>query len=139
MPAQTRAGRMGLWPRGRLDQRRVDSGEVSGDQACRGLSRMPGPHGKGHAVALARWACEDGNADYRVVCDVAGIERERALLRASGVALFCTGQDRTRSGGRLSLAQGDERGRGGAVAGPELELRACGIEGSGQWTVHSEQ
>jgi hypothetical protein len=98
-------------------------GEVSRHQAGRGLSGVPGSHREGHALAPARCAGEHRDADYGVVCDVAGIERERALLRASGVAIFQPRQDRPRSGCRLSRAQRDERGRGRAMARAEPELR----------------
>ena len=98
-----------------------------GNQAGRGLSGVPGPHGEGHALAVARCAGEHRNADYRVVCDVARLERERTLLRASGIAIFQPRQDRPRSGGRLSRAQGNERGGGRAVAGAKSELRSCEI------------
>ena len=86
----------------RPEQRRSDPREVSRHPAGRGLPGVPGSHGEGHALAFARCAGEHRNADYRVVCHVARLERERTLLRPSGIALFLPRQDRPRPGRRLS-------------------------------------
>ena len=85
------------WGYGRdeeLEQRGLDPGKISRHPAGRGLSGVPGSHGEGPALAAARCAGEHRNADHRVVCDVAGFERERPLLRPPGIALF---QPRERS------------------------------------------
>ena len=83
------------WGYGRA--RRLSSEELihekyRGIRPAAGYPACPGSHGKGHAVAAAGCGGEDGDRDYRVVCDVAGIERERALLCASGVAVFSLGK-----------------------------------------------
>ena len=77
-------------------------GKVSGNQAGRGVPGMSGSHREGSALAFARRAGEHRDADYGVICDVARLERERAVFRPSGIALFQPRQDRPRSGGRLS-------------------------------------
>ncbi len=59
------------------------AGEVSRDQAGRGLSGVSGSHREGPALAIARCAGEHRNADYGIVCHVARLERQRALLRPS--------------------------------------------------------
>ena len=64
-----------------------------------------------------------GHRADRVICDVAGVERERILLCASGEPVFQSGEDRSRPGGRLRAAQGNERGRSGTLAGTKPELR----------------
>ena len=58
--------------------------------------------------------------------DVAGQQRERALLRPSAVKIFCGGQTRARPGFGLSEAEGDALGRSGKVAGAVSELRSGG-------------
>src|ERR1035437_8398346 len=78
---------------------------------------------EGHALALARCAGKDRHDDYRIICHVARIERQRTLLRAPGVALFLARQDRPRSGRRLLPAQRDEPRRGRALARAKSELR----------------
>ena len=103
------------------------SREVSRHQAGRGLPGVPGSHRKGHALAFARCAGEYRNADHRIVCDVAGIERERTLLRAPGIAIFQSRKNRSRPGRRLSQTQRDERGGSRAMARAKPELRPCGI------------
>ncbi len=95
-----------------------------GIRPARGLSGVSGSHREGHAVAAARRAGEHRHAVDRVVRDVAGLERERPVFRASRVALLQPRQDRSRSGGRLSRAQGDERRRSRTLARSESELRS---------------
>jgi 5-methyltetrahydrofolate--homocysteine methyltransferase len=80
MPAQAGAGGMGLRSRGRPEQRRSHPGEVSRHPAGRGLPGLPRSHREGPALALARCAGEHRHADHGVVCHVARLERERALL-----------------------------------------------------------
>ena len=54
-----------------------------GIRPAAGYPACPGSHREGHALAFARCAGEHRHADYRVVCDVARLERERTLLRPS--------------------------------------------------------
>ncbi len=116
------------------EHRRPDSRKVSRHPPSPRLPCMPRSHGEGHAVAVARCRGQHRHVDYRVVCHVARIERERALLRPSGVALFLAGQDRSRPGGRLRRTQGHERGGGGALARPKPELRSSRVT---SWTVNA--
>src|SRR5260370_40295729 len=115
---------MGLRTRRRPEQRGVNSRKVSRHPACRGLSSLPGSHGEGPVVAIARRAEEHGNADYRIICDVAWLQCERAVLRSPGIAVFQFGENRPRSGDRLPAAQGNERSRSRAMAGAKPELRS---------------
>ena len=85
-----------------LSNDRSHRGEVSRHQAGRGLPGMSGSHREGAALAFARCGGKHRDADYRVVCDVAWLECQRALFRPSGIALFQPRQDRPRSGRRLS-------------------------------------
>ena len=123
VPAQAGARRMGLRPRREPDPRGSDPRKVSRHQAGGGLPRLPGSHREGHALAVARRAGEHRHADHRVVCDVARLERQRAVLRPPGIALLQPRQDRARPGPRLSRAQGHERRRGRTLARPEPQLR----------------
>src|SRR5580698_691619 len=107
---------MGLWLCGTLDPGGFPSGEVPGNPAGRWLSGLSGSHREGSAMAFAQRGAEYWNADYGVVRHVARVKRERALLRPPGVALFQPGQDRPRSGRRLSETQGYDDGRGRAMA-----------------------
>ena len=59
-----------------------------GIRPARWLSGMPGSHREGHALAITQCAGQHRNADYRILCHVAGLERERALLRSPSIALF---------------------------------------------------
>src|SRR5579864_7317251 len=118
---------MGLRLRGRSEQRGSYSREVSRNQAGRGLSGVPRPHGKGYPLASTKCAGEHWNADHRVVCDVAWIEREWPLLRPPGIAIFQSWQNRSRPGRRLQRTQENERGRDRAMAWSKLELRRCGV------------
>src|ERR1700679_374709 len=88
---------------------------------------MPGSHGEGHDLAVARCRGEHRNPDYRVIRDVARLEHQWPLLCPSGITIFQPRQDRPRSGGRLSRTQGDECGRGRTMAWPKPELRPRGI------------
>ena len=110
----------------KLSTGRSDRGEISRDSAGAGLSGVSRPHGEGHDLAPARRGGEYRNAAHGVVCDVAGVERERALFRASGVPVFQCRERSIATRWRITRAQGDERGRSGALAGTESELRTCG-------------
>ena len=117
------------WGYGRgenLTQRRTDPREVSRHPARAGLSRMPRSHGEGHALAVARRAGEHRDADYRVVCHVAGVERKRALLRAPAIALLQPGQDRSRPGGRLRRRKGMSVAEVERWLGPNLNYDPAG-------------
>src|ERR1022692_1794560 len=127
MPAQTRAGRMGLWLCRRSEQRGSYPREISRHQAGCGLPGVPRSHGERSALAFARCAGEYRNVDYRVLCDVAGIKRKWALFRPSRIAIFQPRQNRPRSGRRLQQTQGNERSRSRAMARAKPELRPCGI------------
>ena len=81
-----------------------------GIRPAAGYPACPDHTEKGALWRLVGCEGEDGDRDYRVVCDVAGVERERALLCASGVEVFLAGQDWEGPGGGLSPAQGDECG-----------------------------
>ena len=54
-----------------------------GIRPAAGLSGLPRSHREGHALALARCRGQHRHADYRVVCHVARLERQRPLLRPS--------------------------------------------------------
>ena len=88
------------------EQRELIHEKYRGIRPAAGLSGMPGPHREGHALAFARRAGEHRNADYRIVCHVARLERERTLLRPPGIALFQPRQDRPRPGRRLHERKG---------------------------------
>ncbi len=79
--------------------------KISWHSSCSGISRLPGPHREGRLVDIARRRKEHRHAAHRVVRDVAGLERERLVLRTSRVAIFWTRKDRSRSGCGLSRAQ----------------------------------
>ena len=63
-----------------------------GIRPAAGYPACPDHTEKGTLWRLAGRGGEDGDADHRVVCDVAGVERERALLRASRVEYFSLGK-----------------------------------------------
>ena len=112
-----------------LSHRGIDSRKVSRNQArSRAIRACPDHTEERHALAFARRPGEYRNSDYGVVCNVAGIERERPLFRASGVAIFQPGQDRPGSGCRLCRAQRHGRLRSGAMAGAESELRSRSVK-----------
>ncbi len=71
-----------------LSQDETHSRKVSRHQAGRRLSGVPGPYGKGYAVAFARCAGEYWDVDYRILRHVARIQCEWPLLRSSGIAIF---------------------------------------------------
>ena len=74
------------WGYGRaesLSKPRSDSREVSRHPAGGRLPSLPRSHREGSALAAARRRGEHRHADHRVVRDVARLERERPLLRAS--------------------------------------------------------
>ena len=95
-----------------------------GIRPAAGYPACPDHTEKGTLWQLLDVRGEHGHAVDRVVRDVARLERQRALFRASGVALLQSRQDRSRSGGGLSRAQGDERRRSRTLARPESELRS---------------
>ncbi len=64
-----------------------------GIRPAAGYPACPDHTEKGPLWHLARCAGEYRNADHRIVCHVAGIERKRPLLRPSRIALFQPGQD----------------------------------------------
>ena len=118
------------WGYGREENLSIDDlihEKYRGIRPAAGYPACPDHTEKGTLWQLAQRAGQYRDADYRVVCHVARIERERALLRPPGVALFLAGQDRPRPSGRLCGTQGNERAGGRALAWPEPELRSCGI------------
>ncbi|MEH2531404.1 5-methyltetrahydrofolate--homocysteine methyltransferase [Bradyrhizobium sp. AZCC 1614] len=68
----------------------------------------------------------------RELCDVAGLVGIRALLLPSRKLLFRRRQDRARPGRGLCRAQGHERRRDRALAGPGVELHSVAGTGGGE-------
>ncbi len=95
-----------------------------GIRPAAGYPACPDHTEKGTLWQLARCGGEYRNADHGVVCDVAGIERERALFRAPGVALLQPRQNRSRPGRGLCRAQGMSVAEVERWLGPNLELRS---------------
>ncbi len=89
------------------------------------LSRPARPYGEGDALQAARRRAPDRREADRKLCDVAGLIRLRPLYRPSRRALFRRRQGRARSGRGLCPAEGYGCGRGGALAGADLELCAA--------------
>ena len=71
-----------------LSHERAHRREVPRHPARRGLSGLPRSHREGHALAAARRREEHRHRAHRVVRDVAGLERQRPLLRPPRVALL---------------------------------------------------
>ena len=107
VPAQAGARRVGLRPR-----REPDATTTSSTRSTAASGRPPAIPPARITPRRARSGgcstCEanTGMLTHRVVRDVARLERQRALLRAPGVALLQPRQDRPRPGRRLSRAKG---------------------------------
>ena len=97
-----------------LSPRRAHRGKVPRHPPGRRLSGVPGSHREGHALAAARRREEHRHALTEIVRHVAGLQRERALLRAPRGALLRPRQDRPRSGRRLRRRKGMTRPRSSA-------------------------
>ena len=93
------------WGYGRAEKLSIDElihEKYRGIRPAAGYPACPDHTEKGTLWRLLDVEAKTGMRDDGVVCDVAGIERERALLCASGVAVFLAGQDWARPGGGLS-------------------------------------
>ena len=114
------------WGYGQLETLSADEmihEKYRGIRPAPGYPACPDHTEKGTIWRLLDVEAEDGDEDYRELRDVAWVQRERTLLRASEGALLQPGEDWQRPGGGLRGTQRMECGRSGAVAGPEPELR----------------
>src|ERR1700676_2335285 len=124
MDAQAGARCVGLWPRREPDIGRLAAGALSGHSAGAWLSGFARPHRKGHSFRAAGCGALYRYHAHRKFRHAAGRFDLRIIFFASTVALLCRGQDRTRSGARLSAPQRPGTARHRALARTLPELRA---------------
>ncbi len=120
VPAPARARGVGLRARARSSrtQELIDE-KYRGIRPAAGYPACPDHTEKGTLWKLLDVEKNTGMLHHRVVRDVAGLERQRALLRAPGVALLHARQDRSRSGRSTTRAR-----KGMTVAGSRALARA---------------
>ncbi len=92
-----------------------------------GYPACPDHTEKRDAIRFARRRAAGPHPPDRELRDVAGLERQRLVFRASAGPLLLGRSHRPRAGDRLRGPQGRERGRNRTLAGAELGLRPARI------------
>src|SRR5260221_7674852 len=115
---------MGFWKTRESFQGGIDPRAIPRyPTGCR-LPRLPRPYGKANVMEPAQRRGPYWNQADRKLRNVARGERERFILRPSGIEVFWSGKNRPGPDPGLPFAQADGPAKRRALAQPIFELRA---------------